>query len=101
LGYLLSGTDPITCETICAKLIGINPQDVPIIKTARQMGFGCSDPSKIEIIGDNFPKSICTDFQIPDLIPIRFSLFHVCKSIGKQILLLAKAATKKLHSDKT
>ncbi|MCH8119662.1 MAG: DUF362 domain-containing protein [Planctomycetes bacterium] len=101
LGYLLSGTDPIACETICAKLIGINPQDVPIIKTARQMGFGCSDPSKIEIIGDNFPKSICTDFQLPKLVPLRFSLLHVCKSIGKQILLLAKAATKKLHSDKT
>jgi len=101
LGYLLGGTDPIACETICAKLIGINPQDVPIIKIANQTGFGCSDPSKIEIIGDNFPKSICTDFQIPDLIPISFSLFHVCKSICKQILLLAKAAFKKLHSDKS
>lgn len=101
LGYLLSGTDPIACETICAKLIGIKPEDIPIIKTARQMGFGCSDPAKIEIAGDDFPKSICTDFQIPDLIPIRFSLFHVCKSICKQILLLAKAAIKKLHSDKS
>ncbi len=101
LGWLIGGTDPIACETICAKLIGIELDDIPIIKTARQMGFGCSDPSKIEIIGDDFPKSICTDFQLPDLVPIRFSLFHVCKSICKQILLLAKAAIKKLHSDKS
>ncbi len=101
LGYLLSGTDPIACETICAKLIGIKPEDIPIIKTARQMGFGCSDPAKIEIAGDNFPESICTDFQIPKLVPLRFSLLHVCKSICKQILLLAKAATKKLHSGKS
>ena len=99
LGWLIGGTDPIACETICAKLIGINPQDVPIIKTARQIGFGCSDAAKIKIAGDDFPKSICTDFELPGLIPLRFSLLHVCKSICKQILLLAKAAIKKLHSD--
>jgi len=101
LGWLIGGTDSIACETICAKLIGINPQDVPIIKTARQIGFGCSDPAKIEIVGDDFPQSICTDFQLPKLVPIGFSLLHVCKSICKQILLLAKAAIKKLHSYKS
>jgi len=101
LGWLISGTDPIACETICAKLIGIKPEDIPIIKTARQMGFGCSDLTKIEIAGDDFPKTICTDFQLPKLVPIGFSLLHVCKSICKQILLLAKAATKKLHPDKS
>jgi len=95
LGYLLGGTDPIACETICAKLIGINPQDVPIIKTARQMGFGCSDLTKIEIIGDDFSQNIYTDFQLPKLVPIRFSLLHVCKSICKQILLLTKTSKAK------
>ena len=101
LGWLIGGTDPIACETICAKLIGIEPENVPIIKTARQIGFGCSDPAKIEIVGDDFPQSICTDFQLPKLVPIGFSLLHVCKSICKQILLLTKAAFKKLHPDKS
>jgi len=101
LGWIIGGTDPIACETICAKLIGIKPDDIPIIKTARQMGFGCSDLTKIEIAGDDFSQNICTDFQLPELVPIGFSLLHVCKSICKQILLLAKAAIKKLHPDKT
>jgi len=101
LGWLIGGTDPIACETICAKLVGVEPENVPIIKTAMQIGFGCSDSARIEIAGDDFPQSICTDFQLPTLIPIRFSLPHVCKSICKQILLLAKAAIKKLHSDKS
>ena len=99
LGWLIGGTDPIACETICAKLIGIKPQDVPIIKIANQTGFGCSDPAEIKIAGDNFPQSICTDFELAKPVPLRFSLPHVCKSICKQILLLAKAATKKLHSN--
>lgn len=98
-GWLIGGTDPIACETICAELVDIELENLPIIKTARQMRFGCSDPVKIEIIGDAFPKSVCKDFELPKLIPIQFSLLHVCKSICKQILLLAKAAIKKFHHD--
>ncbi len=91
LGWLISGIDPIACETICAKLVSINPENVPIIKTARQISFGCSDPAKIKINGDDFSESVCTDFELANPIPLRFSLPHVCKSICKQILLLAKS----------
>jgi uncharacterized protein (DUF362 family) len=97
LGWLIGGTEPIACETICAKLININPQEIPIIRTANQIGFGCSDPAKIEIAGDDFPQSICTDFELPKLVPISFSLLHVCKSICKQIILVTKAANKQLR----
>ena len=100
LGWLIGGTDPIACETICAKLVGIEPQAVPIIKTAEKLSCGCSDPAKIKIAGDDFPQSICTDFELPELIPIRFSLLHVCKSICKQVLLLSKSATKRLASER-
>ena len=95
LGYLISGTDPIACETICAGLIRIESSSLPIIKTAERMNFGCCDIDKIKIIGDSIPTDICTDFQIPKQIPIRFSFLHVCKSISKQILLLVKEAIRK------
>jgi uncharacterized protein (DUF362 family) len=100
LGWLIGGTDPVACETICAKLVNIEPEDVPIIKTAKQIGFGCSDPAKIQIAGDDFPQNVCTDFILPEMIPIRFSLLHVCKSICKQILLLSKSAAKRLTMKK-
>ena len=100
LGWLIGGTDPIACETICAKLVNIEPEDIPIIKTAKQIGFGCSDPAKIKIAGDDFSQSICTDFKLPDLVPIRFSLRHVCESICKQILLLSKSSAKRLTAEK-
>jgi uncharacterized protein (DUF362 family) len=95
LGWLIGGTDPVACEAICCKLVNISPDDLPIIKTARRIGFGCSDPNKIEIIGDNLPRSPCTDFALARPVPLRFSLLHVCKSICKQIILLAKSAAKK------
>lgn len=95
LGWLIGGTDPIACETVCANLVNIDPETLPIVKTAAQLGFGCADRAKIQIAGDEFPQEICMDFQPPDLIPIRFSLLHVCKSICKQIGLLLKAKTVK------
>lgn len=91
LGWLIGGTDPIACETICAGLVNIDPETLPIIKTAKQIGFGCSDRGKIQIAGDDFPRETCTDFELPDLIPIRFSLLQVCKSICKQIGILLKS----------
>lgn len=94
-GWLIGGTDPIACETICARLVGIEPESLPIIRTARRMGFGCCDPARITMAGDDFPQNVCADFQLPQMIPIRFSLPHVCRSIFKQIVLLAKAGMKR------
>ena len=97
LGYLIAGTEPITLETICAKLINLKPEQIPIIDTARKMQFGCSDISKIKILGDDFSENICTDFELAEPVPIRFSLPHVCRSICKQILLLTKSAVKRIN----
>jgi len=85
------GAQPSACESICCKLVDIKPEELPIIKTARQMGLGCWETDKIEIAGDNFSENICTDFELGKPRPLRFSFLHVCKSIGKQIILLAKS----------
>jgi uncharacterized protein (DUF362 family) len=107
LGWIIGGIDPIACETVCAELVNIKPENLPIVRTARKVDFGCSNPAQIDIIGDaptrdqkgNFLQNICTDFELPMMIPIRFSLLHVCKSICKQILLLTKSTGKKLFSN--
>jgi uncharacterized protein (DUF362 family) len=95
LGWLIGGIDPIACEIICCKLVNIQPDNLPIIKTAKKMGFGSSDITEIKILGDDFSQHICTDFELPKLFPIRFSFLHVCKSILKQVLLLAKSVNTK------
>ncbi len=91
LGWLIGSTEPIAAETICCKLVNLEPQDIPIITTAEQMGLGCSDTEKIKILGDDYSECICTDFITARPAPIRFTLPHVCKSICKQIFLLTKS----------
>lgn len=95
LGWLIGGTDPVSCEVICARLINTEPMQFPIIETASRLSFGCSDEKRIEIAGDDYKGNICTDFEPARLIPIRFSLPHVCKSIVKQIILLAGSVVKR------
>jgi len=99
LGWLIGGTDPIACERICCRLIGLEPQHVPIISTAERMGFGCSGGSDIEVLGDGLPATPCADFVRPRLAPVKFSLTHVCRSIGRQLLLLVRGTRTRHNRD--
>ena len=100
LGWLISGTDPIALETICAKLVDMDPEKLPMVETAKNLNFGCADFNKIRILGDEFPKNVCTDFQHAKQIPIRFSFPRVCKSIAKQIWLIFDDMINKNRYDK-
>lgn len=86
LGFLIAGQDPIACEIVCAKLIDLTPDELPIVRTAKKNSFGCRDVEQSELLGDDFTADICRDFQRAERIPIQFSLPRVCKSIAKQLL---------------
>jgi uncharacterized protein (DUF362 family) len=94
LGFLIGGTDPVACEMVCCELTDFKVEKLPVIQTARQMEFGCSDMSRIEILGDDYRDFVCADFQLAEQIPVRFSLSHVCKSAVKQLILLARSVRK-------
>ena len=89
VGYLVSGTDPVACERVCCELVGFNPADLPLLKAACDRGMGSlTDP--IERLGDTFEKPVCENFKPAVQTPLRFSFSHICKSIFKQCLMLAK-----------
>ncbi len=90
LGWLIAGVDPIACETVCSRLVDIEPERIPVIRTAGQIGFGCADLDHIDILGDPLPDEPCRDFQWPTLSPIKFSFYHVCRSAIRQLLLLTR-----------
>jgi uncharacterized protein (DUF362 family) len=92
LGWLIGGVDPIACETICCRLINIEPGQLPMVRTAQQIGFGCSNLDQIGIVGDPLPAP-CTDFELADTAPLKFSFGRVCHSIIRQVLLLAHNRT--------
>ena len=92
LGYLIAGEDPIACEIICCDLIRMDPDKLPIIQTAKTKGFGCSDISRIDIVGDDYKSPVVEDFVFAQQTPLEFTLPRICKSVCKQILLQIKNA---------
>jgi uncharacterized protein (DUF362 family) len=90
LGWLIGGADPIACEMICCRLAGFAPEQLPILQEARRIGYGCSDPGGIAIVGDPLPPTPCPGFKPAELTPVKFTLARVCHSITRQILLLAR-----------
>ena len=90
LGCLVASSDPIACEFVCAKLIDMKPQELPIVKAAKKIGFGCCDQDSIEIVGDDVNELKCPDFKRANPIPLRFSFPRICKSAAKQLFFMAK-----------
>lgn len=89
LGYLIAGPDPIACEAVCAALAGFELDQLPIVQTARDIGFGCWDIEKIDILGCELPEP-CGDFRPAQQTPLRFSLVHIVRSLAKQLIMLLR-----------
>jgi uncharacterized protein (DUF362 family) len=91
LGWLVASVDPIAAEVVCCDLIRISPNDLPIIKTAERLGFGCTDKQSIEVVGDSFAADGCIRLEPAELTPLVFSPVRIVKSIIRQIFLLVKS----------
>ena len=91
LGWLIGSADPIAAERVCCEMVSLDPNEVPIIRTAAEMGFAAAAPEAVETIGDSYRDAICTDFLWPRPIPLRFGPWHVCKSIARQAVILVQA----------
>jgi uncharacterized protein (DUF362 family) len=85
LGWLVGGADAIACEMTCARLVNVDPDQVPLIRAARHIGFGCPSPGAVGLVGDDPSEGLCRDFRMAEPAPIRFSLLRVVKSIARGI----------------
>ena len=50
---ILASADQVAIDALSARLMGYDPlRDIRFIRIAHEMGLGCGDPDKIEIVGD-------------------------------------------------
>lgn len=90
VGFLIGSRDPVACEMVCCEIVDFNPEDLPILQTAKRMGFGCDRREQIEVVGDEYKEYRCSDFEPAMQTPLFFSFPRICKSIAKQALLMIK-----------
>ncbi|MCF7973279.1 MAG: DUF362 domain-containing protein [Phycisphaerae bacterium] len=91
LHWLIAGADPIAVERACARLVGLPREKLPIVQAARAMHYGCPSDDQVHMVGVPWSDITClTDFEIPDLIPVRFTLGRVLKSVIKGRMVALK-----------
>jgi len=90
IGLLLASTDAIACEAVCAKVLGLDEDALPVVKAAIKLYPDRIDLGNIEIIGDDYREYICHDFMHAKQTPLKFTLPRICKSVFKQVVILMK-----------
>ncbi len=90
-GWIIAAIDPIAAEVVCCDLMGLSPQQLPLIKTAERLGFGCTNKQNIQIVGDSPPAGAPVKLVPAELTPLRFTPARIVKSILRQIFILLKA----------
>ncbi len=68
MNMIVAGEDPVAVDNVCARLMGLNPDDIEHITLAERMGLGTNDVSRINISGENL-SAIKKKFRKNTLIP--------------------------------
>jgi uncharacterized protein (DUF362 family) len=91
LGWLVASVDPMAAEVICCDLIGFNPEQLPLIRAAEKIGFGCTNKQNIQIVGDLLPDNLHIRLVPAEQTPLRFTPARIVKSVLRQIFILVKS----------
>jgi len=65
MGLIAAGSDAVSIDAVMAKIVGLDPFNVPIIKEAHDRGLGTAEMSDMDIIGLNLKDAVQADFKLP------------------------------------
>jgi uncharacterized protein (DUF362 family) len=77
---ILAGNDPVATDVVAAYLMGYEPEQIPIIRYAYQIGLGEIDLNKIELVGGN-PQELRMHFRDNTLLDQLFDWFQHLLSV--------------------
>lgn len=80
LGVLLAGRDPFAVDRAVCRMVGLDPEELPVLKVAREMGF---PPPEVEI--DGFLPAI-RDFKFPAVTSLFMGPKFLHGFIRRQVL---------------
>jgi len=65
IGVILAGRDPVAVDVVSGNIVGLAPEELPIIRAAAKAGIGASSMEKIQIRGDDLFSLSVSDFRLP------------------------------------
>lgn len=64
IGALLLSADPVALDATAARMVGLLPDTLDMLRIGQQYGLGCMDKESIVLLGDAMASFITTDFEI-------------------------------------
>ena len=64
-GKILMAVDPLALDLAAVRMIGADPERVPILAASRRRGIGEADPEAVEIVGDHALPPVLRGFKLP------------------------------------
>ncbi|HID91305.1 TPA: DUF362 domain-containing protein [Candidatus Bathyarchaeota archaeon] len=65
IDMIVAGKDVVAVDAVCAKIVGVDPEEVLHIKYAARRGLGEIDLGRMEIRGERIEDVAIKDFEIP------------------------------------
>jgi len=65
IGVIIAGRDPVAVDAVSARLVGVVPESLPILRAARAAGIGETRLDRIEVIGDPLASAAVSHFLLP------------------------------------
>ncbi|MCX6143187.1 MAG: DUF362 domain-containing protein [Ignavibacteriales bacterium] len=58
MNTIVAGVDPVAVDHVCARLMGLNPDDIEHVTLAERQGIGTNNPDSISIVGGSLESTM-------------------------------------------
>jgi len=83
IGLIIASKDGLSLDRIACEIVGLNPDDIPIFSSAKELGFNTQELENIEILGEKIEDVQITNFKPPRRAS--FNALNLPKTISKII----------------
>jgi len=73
IGLIAASNEAIALDAICAHILGVSAEDVPILTAAKNRGLTEAEFENAEVLGDDMSLFKVADFKLPPLVHTRFT----------------------------
>jgi Pyruvate/2-oxoacid:ferredoxin oxidoreductase delta subunit len=86
IGAIIAGQDAVSVDVVCARLVGVDPEKLPLIRAAAAAGIGETKPDRIRVIGDSLEQCVIRNFRLPPQEHLEWRLPEWARGILKDAL---------------
>ena len=65
IGFVLAGQDPVAVDVISGLVVGLFPDDLPVIRAAAKAGIGIWNKEHIQVFGESLSGVVVPHFKLP------------------------------------